>query len=676
MYPESTYALVMTRLVSVLLLLHYVHQTALGSTVWPGKEWAEASPESQGMSPERLEAVPAYALRAGGGSGCVIRGGVLVKEWGDPKKRADIKSCTKGALGATLLGLALDRDLVEWEDQANKHYPSLGTELEANNKTRWLDEITIRHLATMCAGFDDGRPPRLVYRPGRSGLYSNDTSNMLAELLTIRFDEDLYAIVKEEVMDRIHASPSDWKWRNNSYRKDTVKGIKSREFASGLTITHRALARIGYLYLRQGRWRDKQIVQPDTISQLVEPTSLPAPWDYYAVYWGSNKRRSFPQIPADTFWAMELGDSILIVCPSLDMVVVRLGTGSRRSMLPGSPNDEAWNEWGVRVARFFGKVVEAVETPYAPSRVIRQVTWAPPSEIVRLAQGSDNWPSTWSQDDHLYTAYGDGKGFAPFVPRKLSLGLAEVQGVPPHLKGKNIRSDSAEQYGDGAKGKKASGMLMVDGILYMWVRNADHSQLAWSKDLANTWTWSDWRFQESFGCPTFLNFGKGYSNARDGFVYIYSHDSDSAYEPASRMVMARVPKTKLTQREAYLFFKTLSPEGNPIWTRDIKERGAVFNHFQRCYRSGITYNPGLQRYLWCQTLPGGSPRFEGGFGIYDAPEPWGPWTTVFFTEKWDVGPGETSSLPTAWMSDDGLTVHLVFSGNDAFSVRRAQFTIE
>ena len=36
-------------------------------------------------------------------------------------------------------------------------------------------------------------------------------------------------------------------------------------------------------------------------------------------------------------------------------------------------------------------------------------------------------------------------------------------------------------------------------------------------------------------------------------------------------------------------------------------------------------------------------RFEGGFGIYDAPEPWGPWTTVFFTEKWDVGPGETAN---------------------------------
>ena len=96
----------------------------------------------------------------------------------------------------------------------------------------------------------------------------------------------------------------------------------------------------------------------------------------------------------------------------------------------------------------------------------------------------------------------------------------------------------------------------------------------------------------------------------------------------------------------------------------------------RCYRSGISYNAGLKRYLWCQILPvqhgQRGPRFQGGFGIYEAPEPWGPWHTVFYTENWDVGPGETSSFPTKWMSPDGRTCHLVFSGDDCFSVRRAE----
>ena len=64
-------------------------------------------------------------------------------------------------------------------------------------------------------------------------------------------------------------------------------------------------------------------------------------------------------------------------------------------------------------------------------------------------------------------------------------------------------------------------------------------------------------------------------------------------------------------------------------------------------------------------------RFHGGLGVYDAPEPWGPWTAVYYTERWDTGPGETGCFPTKWMSADGRTVHLVFSGDDAFSVRKA-----
>jgi len=193
---------------------------------------------------------------------------------------------------------------------------------------------------------------------------------------------------------------------------------------------------------------------------------------------------------------------------------------------------------------------------------------------------------------------------------------------------------------------------MVDGVLYMLVRNTGNSQLAWSADYGENWTWCGWKFTAGFGAPTFLNFGKNYAGARDKFVYIYSHDSDSAYEPADRMVMARVPKNEIRNRGSYTFFKGINPG--------------------KCYRSGISYNAGLKRYLWCQTIYGPDDmRTKGGLGIFDAPQPWGPWTTVYYTQNWDVGPGETSSLPTKWMSTNGKTCHLLFSGDDFFSVRKA-----
>ena len=319
------------------------------------------------------------------------------------------------------------------------------------------------------------------------------------------------------------------------------------------------------------------------------------------------------------------------------------------------------------------------DPPYPPSEVITKLTWDPSSSIVRKASGGDNWPITWADDDNLYTAYGDGWGFDPKVPSKLSLGFAKIIGPATGFHGVNIRSPAGEQKGNGKSGKKASGMLMVDGVLYMWARNAnndgEHSQLAWSTDHAQNWIWGGWKFTE-FGYPTFINFGKNYSEARDGYVYMVSHDNPSAYSPADRFILTRVPKDQITNRSAYEFYKGPGSGSNPIWTSDIAQRGAVFTNPGRCFRSGISYNAALGRYLWSQIIPaGGGTRFKGGFGIYDAPEPWGPWTTVYFTEKWDVGPGDAASFPPKWMSADGKTIYLVFSGDDYFSVRKAKLTL-
>jgi hypothetical protein len=373
-----------------------------------------------------------------------------------------------------------------------------------------------------------------------------------------------------------------------------------------------------------------------------------------------------------------------LVIPSLDLVVARAGDSFKGE---GSPS--AYNV----LVPFFRPIVEAVnwDSPYPNSEVIVNLKWDDQKHIIRRAEGSDSWPMTWADDDCLYTAFADGWGFEPKTAEKLSLGFARVQGVPPSFEGTNIRS-SAEHYGDGKSGKKASGMLMVDGALYMWVRNANddgsHSQLAWSQDYGTTWSWCSWVFEE-FGYCTFINFGKNYENARDDFVYLMTHDSPSAYEVADRFVLMRVNKIRIRERDAYEYFERIDHFGTPVWTDDSGKRGAVFEHKRNCFRSGITYNKGLRRYIWWQVKfredaersasmfqsRDTDPRFVGSFGVFEAPEPWGPWATVFYTEKWDVGVGETGSFPTKWMSEDGRTMHLVFSGNDCFSVRKASLVI-
>ncbi len=665
-----------------LLLLLPVRSGA--ETVWPALAWQHTTPEEAGMDRARLEQARDYAL-TGGGSGIITRGGKVVMAWGDLKQRYDLKSTTK-SIGITALGLAIADGKLSLEDRAADRHPDFASPPAEAEHRDWFGRITLLHLATQTAGFaKPGGSAELLFEPGSMWHYSDSGPNWLAECVTLAYERDLNDLMFDRVFTPLGITAEDLAWRKNAYRPDTINGIKRREFGSGISANVDAMARIGYLYLRGGEWRGKQIIPRSFVDACgaAVPSVVGLPEheadkhgnasDHYGLLWWNNADGALENVPRDAYWSWGLYDSLIVVIPSLDIVVARAGASWQREDWSG--HYDVLKPFLEPIAASLGGAAMQAGPPYPPSPVITGIEWAPAATIIRKAEGSDNWPLTWGDDDCLYTAYGDGWGFEPRVPDKLSLGFGKVSGGPDDFTGVNIRSPTGEQTGDGKSGKKASGMLMVDGVLYMWARNAGNSQLAWSTDRAETWTWSDWKFTESFGCPTFLNFGPNYAGARDEYVYVYSFDSNSAYEPADRMVLARVPKGRIRDRDAYEFLVRLSAGGEPIWTANIAERGAVFSHLGRCYRSNVTYNAPLKRYLWCQTIPGDDTRFAGGFAIYDAPEPWGPWTTVFFAEKWDVGPGESSSLPTKWMSADGKTVHLVFSGDDCFSVRNATLAI-
>ncbi|MBM4035524.1 MAG: DUF4185 domain-containing protein [Planctomycetes bacterium] len=663
------------RLLPMLLLFLAVASAA--EALWPMPHWPKAAPDEAGLEAAKLVQARDYAL-TGDGSGMIIRHGRLVMHWGDLRARYDLKSTTK-SFGAAALGLALkDGKIKSLDDKARLYHPTLGEGKDANAQPGWLDKITIRHLLVQTAGFEKpGGTARMLFEPGTRWAYSDSGPNWLAECITLAYRQDLNALMFERIFTPIGIKPADLTWRPNAYRPREINGIARREFGAGIHANVDAMARFGYLFLRRGRWQDKQLLPEDYVAPCgrlpdalrgrptVDPNTYGKASDHYGYLWWNNADGMLKDVPRDAFWSWGLYDSLIVVIPSLDIVAARAG--------------KSWKdtpEHYAKLAPFLGPIVASVKgqakprgAPYPPSPVIKAVEWAPKETIIRLAKGSDNWPMTWADDDALYTAYGDGNGFEPFVPTKLSLGFARVLGDPPDVRGVNIRSESGEQVGDGSRGRKASGMLAVDGTLYMWARNAANAQLAWSRDRGRAWTWADWKLTTGFGCPTFLNFGRNYAGARDRFAYIYSPDGDSAYTPSDRMVLARVPRDRLADREAYEFFA----KGG--WTKDIARREAVFEHPGRCYRSGVSYSAPLKRYLWCQIIPGGDTRFRGGLAIYDAPEPWGPWTTAFFTEEWDVGPGESASLPTKWMSADGRTVHLVFSGDDSFSVRKATLTI-
>jgi hypothetical protein len=452
----------------------------------------------------------------------------MVMAWGDPRRLYDLKSTTK-SFGSIALGLAIKDGKLRLEDKAKRHHPTLGVPPEENARTGWLDEMTILHLASQTAGFEKpGGYTKLLFRPGTQWDYSDSGPNWLAECITLAYHRDLDEWMFERAFTPLGIQHSDLTWRKNSYRPATIAGVARREFGAGIHASVDAMARIGYLMLREGQWNGREILTREYAKlaprtppgheklpvRLPETYSNAAP--HYGLLWWNNTDQTLPDAPTDAFWSWGLYDSLIVVVPSLDIVVARAGESWKR---------EKGTEHYAVLRPFLAPIVQSVQLrsalhPLSP--VIREVLWAPPETILRRAKGSDNWPMTWADDDWLYTV-----------------------------------------------------------------------------------------------------------------------------------------------------FQQLDSQGRPVWTKDIARCGAVWTSPGRCYRSSVCYNAGLRRYLWIQTGLGEDTRFAGGLAIYDAPEPWGPWTTALATDAWDVGPGETASFPTKWISSDGCTLHLVFSGEDCFSVRQA-----
>jgi CubicO group peptidase (beta-lactamase class C family) len=308
-----------------------------GSEVWPEGEWERAKPEEVGVDGGTLEKAKDYAL-TGGGSGCIVRYGRLIMQWGDQKQLYDLKSTTK-SIGVTAVGLALkDGKIRSLDEPAKKYHPNFGVPPQSNADTGWLDKITLFHLATQTAGFDkNGGYTELLFEPGTKWSYSDGGPNWLAECVTLVYRRDVNELMLERVFGPIGIKPSDLKWRENSYRPKEIDDIKRREFGSGISANVDAMARIGYLYLRRGRWGKEQIIPewfiesvrttPKKVGGLpvVKPETYFNSSDHYGLLWWNNSDGTMKKVPRDAYWSWGLYDSLIVVIPSLDIVAARAG---------------------------------------------------------------------------------------------------------------------------------------------------------------------------------------------------------------------------------------------------------------------------------------------------------------------------------------------------------------
>jgi CubicO group peptidase (beta-lactamase class C family) len=328
-----------------------------------GDGWEKRKPEEVGMDSALLDAAVAFARthetkiprdfstqletfgallgpipkERGDTNGIIIRNGYIVAEWGDTGRIDPTYSVAKSFL-STVLGLALDRRLIKSVDDPVRKYINDGGYDSPHNSA-----ITWRHHANQTSEwegtlfgkshdfigveqFGSGkRDPRALQQPGSFYEYNDVRINRFSLSLLRVFKRPLPEVLKEYVMDPIGAS-STWQYHGYNNSDVMVEGRKIKSvsggtrWGGGLWINTRDEARFGYLFLRKGRWGNKQLISEDWVKRATTPAAVGP--DYGFLWWLNTKQKQWPSAPGASFAALGYGSNTIWVDPENDLVVV------------------------------------------------------------------------------------------------------------------------------------------------------------------------------------------------------------------------------------------------------------------------------------------------------------------------------------------------------------------
>jgi len=322
--------------------------------------------------------------------------------------------------------------------------------------------------------------------------------------------------------------------------------------------------------------------------------------------------------------------------------------------------------------------------PYPPSPAVLSVDFDSKSHR-QMAGGSDNWAITWHSDGHQYAAFGDGGGFGGSnTSGRVSLGVARIEGPYAAWAGHNVWGGRNPENPATFTGK-SRGILSIGPDLWMWrtpssnVAGYESNTLARSTDDSTTWSLLPWTLGDGLvTMPTFLQFGQAYSGARDSYVYTYAVELEDtsalAVQKPGKIMLLRAPVDDLASRASWEWFAGTS--ASPRWSRSSSDRRPVFEDPNGVgWTVSVSFNPALDRYV---LVTEHTRSFAGRLGMFDAPEPWGPWTTVaYYNTPWE-GQSDTFFWNFSQKWADGLDFVLVYTGiasNDAWQTVTGSFVL-
>jgi CubicO group peptidase (beta-lactamase class C family) len=270
-------------------------------------------------------------------AGLIIKDGYIVGEWGDID-RVDMTFSVAKSYLSTVAGLALDKKLIHKIDDKVIKYVWDGT-FEGNHNQK----ITWDHLLTQSSdwsgqqfglydwadrppregGIDDWRA-RKLNEPGNHYKYNDVRVNVLAYSLLQVWRKPLPQVLKDEIMDPIGTSTT-WRWLgyHNSYVN--VDGLKVQSvsggghFGGGIFINTLDHARFGLLFLRNGKWGEKQLISKDWVKSVQKSSKAKSDYGYL---WWNNSQGSWEGVSKEVYYAAGFGGNYIIIDEANDLVIV------------------------------------------------------------------------------------------------------------------------------------------------------------------------------------------------------------------------------------------------------------------------------------------------------------------------------------------------------------------
>ena len=153
--------------------------------------------------------------------------------------------------------------------------------------------------------------------PGEGYSYATSSIHLCSAMLRHVTGQELQTFVNQNL-----AQPLGWDRWGYGYRQS--KAVTHTPGGGGIFLRPSDMLRFGYLLLREGHWRERQIVPVDYIRHCAKrsPYNIHYP---YSLQFNVNSGGEEPTLPRDAYWKSGSGGHVLYVVPSLDLVVWKLG---------------------------------------------------------------------------------------------------------------------------------------------------------------------------------------------------------------------------------------------------------------------------------------------------------------------------------------------------------------